>query len=115
MHWPDPPMCCAHGVNTHGRERCQAPLCGCDKETYLAQRQAVLRQRAAAEQAPPPTPAPEIDWRWRIVARLDGTLEIEINKALFGDGDDGAGKALAEVTATAAELGQAKPAEVDDV
>ena len=109
MHWPDPPMCCQHGVNTHGRERCQAPQCGCEKDRYLTQRQLVLQQKAAA-----PAATPVVNYRWQLIARLDGTLEIELNKAVFGEGDDNADAALAEVRATWRELAEAKPAE-DDV
>jgi len=114
MHWPDPPMCCQHGVNTHGRERCQAPQCGCERDAYLAARQMMLQQaqgRHPSSVAPPPE-AP-VDYRWRLTLQLDGTLEVELNRAVFGDDDESDGAALAEVASVLGELGQAKPAESD--
>jgi hypothetical protein len=115
MFWPDPPQCCSHGPNTHGKERCQMPGCGCERDLYLTQRQMALQQAAGRKPAAAPPPPDPLDYRWRLVAHLDNTLEIEINKEIFGDTQGGADAALDEVRATAAELAVAEPAEADDV
>jgi hypothetical protein len=107
-------MCCQHGINTHGRERCQASQCGCERDAYLALRQLMLQQaqgRHPSAVAPPPE-AP-VDYRWRLTCLLDGTLEVELNKAVFGEEDDADVSALAEVASVLGELGEAKPAEND--
>jgi hypothetical protein len=114
MLWPDPPMCCIHGPNVHGRERCQAPQCGCEKDLYLTQRQLALQAAAGRKPASAPPPPDPLDYRWRLIAHLDGNLEIEINKEVFGDDEEGADIALREVQRTAAELAVAEPAESDD-
>jgi hypothetical protein len=113
MQWPDPPMCCQHGPNTHSRERCQAPGCGCERDGYLAMRQIMLQQAAGRHPSAAPPPEPPVDHRWRLTCQLDGTLELQLNKAIFGETEDADLAALAEVTSVLGQLAEAKPAESD--
>jgi hypothetical protein len=113
MHYPDPPMCCQHGINTHGRERCQAPQCGCERDAYLAMRQIMLQQAQGRHPSAAPPPEPPVTYRWKLTCQLDGSLDLQLNKAIFGETEDADLDAVAEVASVLGQLGEARPAESD--
>src|SRR5688500_12330605 len=116
IRYRGPPMCCQYGVNTHSRDRCQAAHCGCERVACLALRQIALQQAGGPHpSSAPPPPDPPVDFRWQLICQLDGTLEIQLNKALFADSAEGTQKVMAEIGSVITELGTAKPAELDDV